>query len=134
VIVLVFASFLVYQSYMLFVDNRPEYPWFQKKIAWFETPPFYSGEVITFGFPYYRAWKEVNDIIPKHCNYLTNEDKSISQIYVEAKYGNTRDCRYIVRIRDPFYLDGAKVVFPGLTVSSDLGKICSIPSGVVSKV
>ena len=64
-------------------------------------------EVLTFGFPHFRNWREVNEIIksdPDKCTYITNEDKGIAQIYVEAKYGilENRNCYYIIDVKQPF--------------------------------
>jgi len=93
---------LYIQSYHIFVDNTKEYPWDAKKILWYKNEPFAYNEVITFGFPHKRGWKEIDKIIDPSCTYITNESKSISQIYVRAKYGYNNSCHYVVAVKRPF--------------------------------
>ncbi len=113
----VLLSFLSYQTYTILVDHEREYPWDEKKILWLETKPFYSEYVITFGFPHYRGWKEVDKIIPPDCRFITNENKSIPQTYLRAEYGHSDECMYVVDVKNPFELDGDGVKFAGLKKS-----------------
>jgi hypothetical protein len=111
-------SLLFIQSYQIFADHSPEYPWYSKKILWKQTPEFTNDEVITFGFPHFRSWKEIDKYIdPLLCKYISNESKGISQIYVKANWGNSNDCFYIVTIKRPFETDGKEVTFAGLKKS-----------------
>jgi len=113
--------FLFYQSYVIFVDNAKEYPWDENEILTIENARFitkeYNGkEILTFGFPHFRNWKKVNEIIsndPDNCTYITNEGKEISQIYVDAKYGifSNRPCYYIADVIKPFNTRGNGAIF-----------------------
>ncbi|NBO36078.1 hypothetical protein EBU91_00830 [bacterium] len=107
-------SFLTFQSYTIFIDTNPEYPWNAKKVLWFKAPEVVSNEVITFGFPYKRGYKEISKIIPENCKFQSNENKSMMQIYIKGDWGNSRDCFYYIRVKKPFDLDGKKDVYPGL--------------------
>ncbi len=114
-IIFLFYTFLIYQSYVLFIDTQPEYPWNSKKVLWFKAPEIKSDEVITFGFPYFRNFDEVREVMLEDCFYQSNESKSITQIYVKSKWGVSKKCFYYIMIEDPFNLDGKGVIYPGLT-------------------
>jgi len=107
-------SLISYQSYMLFIDTNPEYPWNSKTYLWFKAPEVNSGEVITFGFPYKRGFDEIKEIIPKDCFYSSNESKSITQIYIKRKWGESKNCFYYIKVEKPFNLNGKNVIYPGL--------------------
>lgn len=85
-------------------------------MLWFETTDLDESEVLTFGFPHFRNWKTVAEIIDNdsdNCSYITNEGKEISQIYVLTKYGlitNDR-CYYIVDVKKPFISTRDKIKF-----------------------
>jgi hypothetical protein len=115
IIIFLFYTFLIYQSYVLFIDTQPEYPWNSKKVLWLKAPEIKSDEVITFGFPYYRNFDGVREVMLEDCFYQSNESKSITQIYVKSKWGVSKKCFYYIMIEDPFNLDGKGVIYPGLT-------------------
>ncbi|HXK52556.1 phospholipid carrier-dependent glycosyltransferase [Candidatus Nomurabacteria bacterium] len=122
------VSFLYLQSYKIFVDHKQEYPWDSKTIITlfgtkYDTKIYDDKEVLTFGFPHFRNWKEVNEIIKSDkdgCSYITNEGKEISQIYVEEKYGilNSRRCYYIVQVVKPFITRGNGAKFAKISGKS----------------
>lgn len=122
-------AFFYYQSYYLFVDHTKEYPWERKELfgefrnnykhhvifgSMLRTAPSlktseYSIEqkLPLFGFPHYRHWNEINDYINeqnvqlrKNYGYITNEDKTISEWYVDAKY-RADGGFYLIVIRNP---------------------------------
>ncbi len=122
-------AFLYYQSYYIFVDHSREYPWERKELFGELrhnykhylifggllkslpdlTTPQYSIEqkLPLFGFPHYRHWDEINDYINgqnaslgENYGYITNEDKTISEWYVDAKY-RADNGFYIIVIRNP---------------------------------
>jgi len=114
--VLVLMLPLFYQSYMLFVDHSVEYPWESKKVFNRQTQPYIDEEVLTFGFPHFRNWKEINQIMLNDENscgfYITNEGKEISQIYVDIKYGIPENgCYYVIHVEKPFNNRGRDIVF-----------------------
>lgn len=115
------CAFLFFQSYMLYVDNTREYPWDDKILLKFKnrelkTEQYSDPEILTFGFPHFRNWKKINEIIsddPDHCTYITNEGKEISQIYVKEKFGiiESRGCYFIIDVKRPFNAAGKDVTF-----------------------
>lgn len=114
ILVFLSFSFLIYQSYVLFIDNSIEYPWNSKRYLNFEAPELISNEVITFGFPYKRSFDKIREIIPKNCFYKSNETKAITGIYIEGKWGESKNCFYYIKVEKPFNLDGKNVIYPGL--------------------
>lgn len=123
--------FLFYQTSLLFVDHRVEYPRDQKIV--FDLTKlqnyFYNKKRVEeeqrnyivlatseytldeklplFGFPHKRYWNEINDYInsqneqnDSELGYITNEDKTISEWYMDAKYNLNKNF-YIIGIRKP---------------------------------
>ncbi len=84
--VLTLAIFVYAQSYAIYVDNKSEYPWEEEKFAiWTFPKPTPSYHLSLFGFPYYRFWDEVGDIVNSDMSleaYGTNERTSISRYHV----------------------------------------------------
>ncbi|MFA6981775.1 MAG: glycosyltransferase family 39 protein [Patescibacteria group bacterium] len=118
--ILALTGFLVYQTYILFVDHTPEYPWYEKNILSYKkfslvAPQYVDKEVLTFGFPHFRNWKEMDKIVsddPDGCTYITNEGKEISQIYMLSRYGIMGNrCYYIINIKRPFITRGNETSF-----------------------
>jgi 4-amino-4-deoxy-L-arabinose transferase-like glycosyltransferase len=95
-----------YQSFILFVDHSEgEYPWDSKVVFGKETVPYRRKEVLTFGFPHFRNWRGISDFVYSQnddCLYISNEGIEISGIYMKNKYGEYRDCYYIVAVKRPF--------------------------------
>jgi hypothetical protein len=122
--------FFFYQSYRYFVDTSAEYPFDQKNLFTVDpniiktSSTGYSGTIVKiisqespeysleqklplFGFVHARYWKEINAFVNseniknnENCGYVTNEDKVISDWYMDAKYANT-GCFYAVGIKNP---------------------------------
>ncbi len=121
-VLIVFLGMLYYQSYMLFVDHKLEYPWDSKTVfkigsVEYKNPEYIDAEVLTFGFPHYRNWKGINAYVksnPDKCSYITNEGKEISQIYMTAGYGkkDSRPCYYVVEVKRPFITGAREANFP----------------------
>ena len=109
---LVTISFLYYQSFMIFVDNKQEYPWDDKEILKIgkiilNTKEYNDKEILTFGFPHFRNWREIDEVISQdsdNCSYISNEGKEITEIYMSSKYGilERRGCYFIVDVKNPF--------------------------------
>lgn len=120
-LVTLLTVFIYYQSYMIFVINTTEYPWDGKvfvntRILKLEKPVYTDDEILTFGFPHFRNWKYVAQIVlndPDDCGYITNEEKSISQIYLPDNYGipYNKNCYYVADVRRPFVTEGKLMVF-----------------------
>lgn len=111
------VALLVLQSYQIFVDHEKEYPYDEKTILWHQNKVFIDEETITFGFPHNRNWKIIDRYINPNCRYITNEAKSISQIYVKALFGKEAGCYYIVYIKKPFYTPAQDAVFANTSSS-----------------
>ena len=121
--------FFYFQTYMVFIDHSEEYPWSQKeivnltytpkkvygkpqkppfKILYLKTPKYTIEQKLPlFGFPHSRKWNEINDFINKKveenpiCNgYVTNEDKTVSEWYIDANY-ELDGCFYVIGVRRP---------------------------------
>ncbi len=102
--------FLTYQTYILFVDNKNEYPFESDKILFLNTKEYdYSEEekLPLFGFPHSRNWREINQFLTnenkkygKELKYLSNEDDGISKFYLHHKYGEG-DEFYYIGIKNP---------------------------------
>lgn len=108
------AAFLFYQSYMLFVDHTTEYPWESKKLFRYETTPYINKEVLTFGFPHFRDLKYISEVMQKvdpSCNYISNEGKEITQIYIDNKFGESHDCLFVLSIKLPFISTRDNITF-----------------------
>lgn len=114
-IILILISFLYFQTYVLYVDHSVEYPFVDKKVLRInnylkpkenilnlvargirEIRPAYMREsyIPLFGFTHHRFWNEVNDLVNKlnqnnneKFKYITNEDKTVSERYMDTKYG-----------------------------------------------
>ncbi len=113
-IILVLVSFLYFQTYVLYVDHSVEYPFVNKTLKVKNylrpkkdiinlvakgikeiKPTFMRGSYIPlFGFTHHRFWNEVNDLVNnlnqtnnENFKYITNEDKSIGEKYMDTKYG-----------------------------------------------
>ncbi len=89
----VMVLFLALQSYFIFVDHNPEYPWQDKRfLVWTLKKPVGTYHLSLFGFPYYRHWEEVAKYLAtdnKSEYYSTNERVTISRHYVTlVKDGN----------------------------------------------
>jgi hypothetical protein len=109
-IVTLVIAFLILQTYVLFVDNKNEYPFEVDKVIFLSTKEYkYSEEekLPLFGFPHSRNWREINSILikenakrGKEIKYLSNEDDGISKFYLDLKYGEG-DEFYYIGIRNP---------------------------------
>ncbi len=115
-----YLGFFAYQNYILFLDHSLEYPWRSKQLLRYVTVPYREKEVLTFGFPHYRAWRLVDEIVsndPDNCTYVTNEGKEISQIYMHSKYGilDKRSCHYVVIVKYPFISTRDNYSYPGIS-------------------
>jgi len=134
-------TFLGYQSYFIFVDHVDEYPWEQKvyfeelrtkypnnnyvkKLPVLITPEYTIEQKLPlFGFPHYRHWDDINtyvnsrnDETGEDYGYISNEDKTISEWYMDAKYRVTGGF-YIIAVKHPvnFVQVSAFPQFPGKT-------------------
>ena len=127
-VLLVVIAFLYFQTYMLFVDHSVEYPFKDKTVL--KIPNFYEMDgyflnlvaqgienikpdymrgsyVPLFGFTHHRFWNEIgafvnsqNTIGHEKLKYITNEDKTVSERYMDTKYGLDGGF-YAVGIRRP---------------------------------
>jgi 4-amino-4-deoxy-L-arabinose transferase-like glycosyltransferase len=63
--VYILLAFFWYQSYLLFVDHKIEYPTQSEKILWFEAPAQTTEKRLRHktGFPHKRYWHQINEFI-----------------------------------------------------------------------
>ena len=130
VITAVILGFLYYQSYIIFVDHRKEYPWERETLVSFKfackilprkckgknidklllkTPQYYyeyrGQKLPLFGFPHNRNWDLINNYInsinsENKLGYSTNEDQTVSRWYMKASYKSKGEF-YFVGIKRP---------------------------------
>ncbi|MDC0449163.1 glycosyltransferase family 39 protein [bacterium] len=97
-------GFLFLQSYMVFVDNKTEYPWKDEKfLLWTFPHPSPIYHLSMFGFPYNRNWEGIQEFTRNYSDitaYSTNERKSIPRFYVPLEKSSEKAGFYIY-IRDP---------------------------------
>lgn len=100
----VLFTFLYLQSYAIFVDHTKEYPWEQEDFLIWEFPkPTPIFHLSMFGFPYYRNWEGISNVILGSDNngfYSTNERKSIVRFYVPFKK-STDKAGHFIHILNP---------------------------------
>jgi hypothetical protein len=104
--------FLYYQTYLLLVNHQKEYPWEQIKIFRYETSEYDHGDLTNhlIGFSHGRNWVEVNRYINKYLKeqpdaakytYITNENKTISDLYMDIPYGVSN--KYLaIGVKNPY--------------------------------
>lgn len=105
VISIIVFSFIFFQSYYIFVDNKFEYPYEEEKfLIWTFPKPNPVFHLSIFGFPYFRNWESISTFIKNYpktaTHYSTNERESISRYYIDLKK-DTSDAGFYVHIRNP---------------------------------
>lgn len=101
---IVLFAFLFLQSYAIFVNHDREYPWESEEFLIWEFPkptPIYHLSM--FGFPYYRNWEGIRDVIMASDNngyYSTNERKSLARFYVPFNK-STDEAGHFIHIINP---------------------------------
>ena len=89
---------------MIFVDNTSEYPWEEEDFLIFKLKrPSTEYQVSLFGFPYYRNWQGIRDLIVsdgRSQNFTTNEKKSIPRYYLPIN-NNSEYVGYIILVSRP---------------------------------
>lgn len=97
-------SFLIAQSYAVFVDNHREYPWEEEDfLIWRFPKPNSSFHLSMFGFPYYRDWEGIREFTkqyPEAMAYSTNERRSIARYYINLPK-NTQIAGFYVYVKSP---------------------------------
>lgn len=82
----ILTSFLYAQAWWVFVDHSSEYPWQDKKfLVWTLPKPAPTFHLSLFGFPYYRYWQEIGDLVNNGTvnYYTTNERVSITRYHIK---------------------------------------------------
>ena len=100
-------AFLYFQSYLLFVDPSHEYPWQQEKIFRYSTKSYDKSDLANhlIGFPHQRNWAQVREYLTKYgrrdFSYITNENKTISEYYMDLEYGKSERF-YAIGVKNPY--------------------------------
>lgn len=131
-------SFLYFQSYTLFVDHNPEYPWKSKMIANFKVGNFSSKEREKYlsnhkiGFPLRREWKKIEEFLSEYekkngivvgtTKIQTNENICPVSFYTGREISAT-GTRFIVPIRYPLSLVNDYKRFSGERDKDNIGLI-----------
>jgi hypothetical protein len=124
-IYMVFMAFFVYQTYIIFIDHRVEYPWNREQLmdftckdkspksilirdvtceqflSYFKTPIYKAEETLPlFGFPLNRHWNEINAFIN---NENSTKNESFGYVSNELKTITEKymDAKY--RVNKGFY-------------------------------
>ncbi|MBI2620758.1 glycosyltransferase family 39 protein [candidate division WWE3 bacterium] len=101
---------LHYQSYLLFIDHKVEYPWENERIFKWETKDYTHKDNLRnkIGFPHKRYWKEINKFVNtqnikngENYDFYSNEDRSLSSYYMDAKW-ETNNGFYFIGIKRPY--------------------------------
>jgi len=91
-----FAFVLTYQSFILFSDHEREYPWESEDIFSNKTKQLTHEDLQNYiiGFTHDRDWYGIRDAViemknqdPQLGHYITNENKNISNYYLDMEYG-----------------------------------------------
>lgn len=129
-ITVLFFGFFAYQDYMIFNDTKVDYPWSQEKILGYKTREFTQQSLPNnvLGFPIKRGWKDVSAFVEdnkkingNNMTYVTNEESSISEFYVDLPYGKS-DSYYAFGVKRPlsFVVD---YTFPEIKKKATIKKI-----------
>lgn len=96
--------FLIAQSFVIFVDNRKEYPWEKERfLIWDFTKPDENYHLSLFGFPYYRDWEGIRNFAKSHPElqaYSSNEKKPLSGYYLDLDRNYEKSGLYVY-IKNP---------------------------------
>jgi 4-amino-4-deoxy-L-arabinose transferase-like glycosyltransferase len=103
-------GFLAAQSYWIFVNHDYEYPWENKEFVFWTLPkPISTYHLSLFGFPYYRHWTEISDLVASDSKteyYSTNERTSIPSYYVNLKKDSKKLGYYVYILHPQSLVDG----------------------------
>ena len=111
VVALGMGGFLYYQSYLIFVDRKVEYPWERERILSWKTPGHSALDNMRnkIGFSHKRYWKEINGYVNRQnqengedFGFITNEDKSLSSYYMDVERTQNLDGFYYIGIKRPY--------------------------------
>jgi hypothetical protein len=104
-------AFLTYQTYLLFVDHKLEYPWQQEKILSWETREYTHKDEMRhkIGFTHKRYWSEVNDFVNEqnringeNFGYYTNEYPQVPKYYMkETEFRGGDGGYYAIGVKRP---------------------------------
>jgi hypothetical protein len=106
----VICIFLFYQSYILFIDHKVEYPFETEKVWKYSTKEYNSKTLSNFkiGFTYRRGWFAVNKYLHDQqfqnqtpLYFISNDDNTIARFYVNLPYG-TKGNYYMVGVKRPY--------------------------------
>lgn len=142
--------FMFLQSYAIYVDHTREYPWTNEKFIIWEFPkptPIYHLSM--FGFPYYRDWEGIRDVIMSSDNngyYSTNERKSIVRFYIPFDKSTDAAGHYIY-IKNPqsftnkilqdkarYWAERYPPIFTFSKAGSDLVRVYYMEPGTVEEI
>ena len=96
--------FLFLQASAIFLDHSREYPWESEQFLLWEFPkPTPIFHLSMFGFPYFRHWEAIGEVVRTTENngyYSTNERSTISRYYIPLKKSSD-DAGFFILIKNP---------------------------------
>ena len=141
--------FLYFQSYTLFVDHNPEYPWRKKMIANFEVGNFTDQERAKYltnnkiGFPLRREWEKIEGVLSKYeetngfkigsTKIQTNENVCPVNFYTGREVSSS-GTRFIVSIKYPLSFVTDYKRFSGKDDKDIISEIKNSLGGTTAKI
>lgn len=110
----IIAIHVFFQSYVLFIENSTEYPWQDKKYAYFELKALTNSDnkkyyLSVFGFPYNRNWLQIREYLKNDLGtYDTSEKNTIGNFYLPNLEFQNKGSIY-VEIEKPQSFSKAKI-------------------------
>ncbi|MDC0449090.1 hypothetical protein OAL67_00585 [bacterium] len=110
VLVTAILGFLFYQTYILFVDHKLEYPWQREKILVWETRKYTHEDEMRhkIGFTHGRKWKEINEFVNEqnklngeNFGYFTNEYPQVAKYYMDTVFRGGEGGFYAIGVKRP---------------------------------
>jgi hypothetical protein len=105
---LIAGGFLYYQSFLIFVDLREEYPWDREQIFRYKTKNYDHGSLTNniIGFPHGRNWSEVRCFInsqedTKNYTFFTNDNSAVASFYLDIPFERSNKM-YLIGVKDPY--------------------------------
>lgn len=80
-------TLICYYNWIVYVDRKPEYPWWNKQIFGQDIYKISKSRRIdgVFGFNNYRGWEKIGDLYQRGCligTYESNEKDNITSFYI----------------------------------------------------
>ena len=105
---LIVGGFLYYQSYLIFVDLKQEYPWDREQVFRYKTKEYDHGTLTNniIGFPHGRRWSNIREFISsqdgvENYTFQTNENSAMASFYLDIKFDRSQRM-YLIGVKNPY--------------------------------